>query len=65
LELAEAIANIMNKAFPEGDSSGHRIHHEMAIKAAEAKAEFWEKMRFEIFRWGLIGFIGWVVVSLW
>jgi hypothetical protein len=37
----------------------------MAIKAAEAKAEFWEKMRFEIFRWGLIGFIGWVVVSLW
>jgi hypothetical protein len=69
LTLAEEIANLMNKSFPQGDPEGHRAYHEASIKRAEANAEFWSKMRFEISKWGLIGFLGWfigmVAVSVW
>lgn len=65
LELAEAIAAIMNKSFPEGDPHGHRRHHEASIKAAEDKAEFWKKMKEEISKYGLIGLIGWMSVVAW
>ena len=69
LVLAEEIAHLMNKSFPHGDSEGHRAYHEASIKRAEANAEFWSKMRFEISKWGLIGFSGWfigmVAVSIW
>lgn len=64
-ELADAIARLMKEAFPEGDPDGHRRHHELVIKQAEEKAEFWQKMRYELSKWGLIGFLGWVVVQLW
>ena len=69
LTLAEEIAHLMNKSFPQGDPEGHRAYHEASIKRAEANAEFWSKMRFEISKWGLIGFLGWfigmVAVSIW
>lgn len=65
LELGEELAKLLIRAFPEGDPDGHRAHHEAVIKAAEAKAEFWKKMLFEISRWGLIGFIGWAGLALW
>lgn len=64
-QLADAIASLMGKAFPEGDPDGHRRHHELVIKKAEAQAAFWEKMKFELLRWGLIGFLGWAAVALW
>ncbi len=64
-EIAEAIAKMMADSFPQGDPAGHRRYHEASIKAAEDKALFWGKMRFEITRWGLIGFLGWVVYALW
>lgn len=56
---------VMIRAFPDGDPEGHRRHHEAVIRAAEARAEFWTKMRFELFRWGLLGFLGWSLMSLW
>jgi hypothetical protein len=65
MELAEEIATLMRKAFPEGDPDGHRRHHELVIKQAEARAAFWQKMSFEISRWGLIGFLGWAAIALW
>ena len=69
LTLAEEIATLMNKSFPQGDPEGHRAYHEASIKRAEANAEFWSKMRFEISKWGLIGFSGWfigmIAVSVW
>jgi hypothetical protein len=65
VQLAEAIASIMNKSFPEGDPHGHRKHHELAIKAAEDKAAFWDKMRFELSRLGLAGFTVWALYALW
>ena len=69
LELAEEIAKLMNKAFPMADPEGHRAFHEAQIQAAVDNAEFWKKMRFELAKWGLVGFIGWAVgviaVAVW
>jgi hypothetical protein len=64
-ELAEAITRLMADAFPAGDPSGHRRHHELVIKQAEERAAFWRVMRIEIGKWGLIGFLGWAVFALW
>jgi hypothetical protein len=55
----------MADAFPEADPVGHRKHHEAVIKAAEDRAAFWAKMRFELTRWGLIGFVAWAGTQLW
>jgi hypothetical protein len=64
-ELAEAVAELLKRSFPDGDPDGHRRHHEASIAAAEAKAAFWEKMRFEITRWGLVGVLGWLAIIAW
>jgi hypothetical protein len=64
-QLAEAIASIMNKSFPEGDPHGHRKHHELAIKAAEDKAAFWQDIASSTAKWGLFGFFTWLVYAAW
>lgn len=51
--------------FPDGDPDGHRRYHEAEIKRIERRADFWQKMRLELAKWGLIGFIGWAAVALW
>lgn len=61
IKMAEEIARLMAKAFPAGDPDGHRRHHELVIRQAEAKTEFWSKMVFELTRWGLIGLAAWLV----
>jgi hypothetical protein len=64
-ELAQAITNLMAAAFPEGDPGGHRRHHELVIQKEEERVEFWKKMRYELAKWGLIGFAGWAIGYLW
>ncbi len=51
--------------FPDGDPDGHRRYHEAEIKRIERRADFWQKMRLELAKWGLIGFLGWAAVALW
>lgn len=51
--------------FPSGDPARHRRYHEAEIKRIEARAEFWSKLRLSVTQWGLLGFLGWVLVSLW
>ena len=65
LALAEAVATLMVKSFPEGDAEGHRKMHEAEMKAVEARAEFWKKLLFEITKYGLIGVVGWLVLKIW
>ncbi len=65
LELAQEISKLMASAFPEGDPTGHRKHHEAVIAKAEARATFWRKMAEEITKYGLIGFLGWLAVTAW
>ena len=64
-ELADAMADILTKSFPEGDAPGHRVLHEAQIAAMAAKAEFWKKLVFEITKYGLIGLIGWLAFVAW
>lgn len=65
MELATEIAKVMSDAFPEGDPKGHRRHHEAVIAKAEARAAFWKKLLEEISKYGLIGFLGWLVTLAW
>lgn len=65
MELAREISKLMSDAFPEGDPTGHRKHHEAVIAKAEARAKFWQKMLYEITKYGLMGFIGWLAVTAW
>ena len=51
--------------FPDGDPDGHRRYHEAEIKRIERRADLWQKMRLELAKWGLIGFLGWAAVALW
>lgn len=55
----ETIARLLAEAFPAGDHESHRKYHERLIKADEERIAFWKKMREELTKWGLIGFIGW------
>lgn len=64
-DIAKEIAKLMKEAFPEGDPDGHRKHHELVIAREEARAEFWQKMLFELSRVGLLGFLGWLGVLAW
>ena len=65
LELAEALAGIMTRSFPDGDGDGHRRHHESVLKQAESRADFWATMSKELAKWGLVGFMGWATYALW
>lgn len=65
VEMQAMLDNALNNAFPEGDADGHKRHHEALIKRAEASAEFWAKMKLEITKYGLFGFLGWAGYYLW
>lgn len=47
------------------DIAGHRSYHEELIEQERAKTEYWRKMTFELTKYGLIGFILWVITQLW
>ena len=63
--VEKAINGVFERAFPEGDPEGHRLHHELVIKREEERVEFWMAMRKEIGKWGLIGVLGFIIVSMW
>ena len=62
---AEIISKLLAECFPDGDHEGHRRYHESVIAAAKERAAFWKKMREELQRWGLFGFLGWALYALW
>lgn len=63
--LKAEIRQAATDAFPDGDPIEHKKYHLSLIRQADSKTAFWDKMRFELTRWGLIGFLGWVVYQLW
>ena len=64
-EIGEQIGVYMASAFPNGDPDGHKKHHEALIEKASASAAFWKDMRNSTAKWGILGFLGWVILSLW
>lgn len=56
----DAITSIrkdLASAFPEGDLHGHCAYHEDVMEQVTARKEFWIKMRYELYRYGLFIFI--------
>jgi hypothetical protein len=62
VERKTIIEDLIKRAVPEGDLDGHYNYHHAAIEAQRKKAEFWDKMKYELVRWGLIGFIAWAIL---
>lgn len=65
LTLAEEIAALMSKAFPQGDPAGHRLEHELRMQAAKDRADFWKKLRDEIMTKGILGLLALAAVWIW
>jgi len=63
-ELTRAVQGLM-RAFPNDDADGHRLYHEEVIATQRARKEFWQKLTFELVKWGVVGFAGWAAVQLW
>ena len=63
--VKRAVKEAMSDAFPGGDPDGHRRHHEAVIRHAEQRAEFWQAMRKEIGKWGLISVLGFLAMAAW
>ena len=55
----------LRHAFPADDPAGHRAYHDEVIAIARARKEFWQKLLFELAKWGLLGFVAWLVLAGW
>lgn len=55
----------LRHAFPGDDPVGHRAYHDELIAAEKARKEFWQKLFFELAKWGVLGFAGWLLVAGW
>lgn len=58
------IATIL-EGFPNKDPRGHCDYHIDEMAAIARRKEFWSKLLSEITKYGLIGVLGWVFVTLW
>lgn len=70
LDLILAEVKHMRGAFPkdedgEVDYEGHRKYHEQLIRAAEAQTEFWNDLKREVAKKGIIAIIVIVCGLLW
>lgn len=63
--LLEGVIKNFKEGFPEGDASEHRKYHEALTQQIEARRDFWQKLRYEIFKWGIIGALGWGFTVIW
>jgi len=46
------------------DYKGHAAAHQAWIDAQRARRDFWNKMTFELVKYGLLGFLGWLLVQI-
>jgi hypothetical protein len=63
--LVNTVNELVAQAFPEGDADGHRRHHEAVIAAAENRALLYRQLQVKLAEWGLIGFVGWMIIKGW
>jgi len=65
LEAAHTDILLVRGGFPGDDPTGHRMAHEEDMRRIKARSDFWQKMSFEIGKYGLLGFLGWACYALW
>lgn len=64
----KSIREMVNRyasGFPGDDPDGHRKYHESLIERNKAYTDLGRKMLFELAKWGLFGFIGWLLIAGW
>lgn len=64
-----AVSEMVATAFPKGsdgkpDLVGHCGAHQAEIDSYKARKEFWQKLMFELAKWGLIGFALWTLKAV-
>ena len=64
-ELAEAVASILKRAFPNEDPDGHRKAHEEQMDILQGRAKFWKSISYEVTKYGLFGVLGWLAYTVW
>ena len=64
-KIEDRLLRIMRQAYPGEDPDGHRRYHEEVIEEVKQRKEFWKKMLFELTKYGLLGFVGWLFVQVW
>jgi hypothetical protein len=67
-ELNERIANessLIFRAFPNSDPDSHRLSHELHSKLLQERADFWSELRVSVATWGMIGVLGFIIVTVW
>lgn len=47
------------------DLSGHAAAHKAQIELSQARRDFWNKLTFELSKWGMIGFLAWMISQAW
>lgn len=63
-ELAAKVDSFM-LAFPGKDFRSHCEYHQLLIDAARARKDSWQKVRYDLMRYGVIGFLIWTGYAMW
>ena len=63
--LQEFLSVALGQAFVDGDLHGHRKAHIAWIAHQEAKTAHYDKLKYELTKWGLLGFVGWLAYQAW
>lgn len=61
----EAKIDKLMTAFANDDPLSHREYHELLIKIAKDKSEFWNRMRWHLIEAGVFSFLAWAAYQLW
>ena len=64
-EVEKAVERVYVSAFPDGDPTGHRLHHELVMRREEERLEFWKEMRTAGAKWLGLGVLGFVATAVW
>jgi hypothetical protein len=52
-------------AFPNQDPEGHRAAHEQWLAESKAKKEFYDSLKKEVAKYGILGLAAWIAFHLW
>lgn len=62
---SEHIVATILEGFPNKDPRGHCDYHIDEMAAIARRKEFWSKLLSEVTKYGLIGLLGWIFMTLW
>jgi hypothetical protein len=61
----DVLTKALYDAFPNADLHGHHDYHNAVMDTLKRRKEFWDKILGEVVKYGLIGIMTWVCMTLW